>query len=74
MAPIVAGLEREYGSRVEFVFLDIDNPKSEILQRLLGFEREPHFFLINGAGKVLYEWIGYATVEEMRRKIETIIL
>jgi thiol-disulfide isomerase/thioredoxin len=73
MAPIIAGLENEYSSRVGFVYIDIDNPASEPLQEILGFKREPHFFLLNGEGKLMSEWIGYATLEELRSKIEAVI-
>lgn len=73
MAPILAGLEKEYAGKVGFVYLDIDNPGTTALQKNLGFTREPHFFLLNGNGQVQSEWIGYATLEQIRKKFAEVL-
>lgn len=70
MAPIVQGVEAEYGSRVNFSYLDIDNPASHPLMETLGFESEPHFFVLAPDGKVVKELIGPVTLAELRGAIE----
>jgi thiol-disulfide isomerase/thioredoxin len=71
MAPLIIGLEKEYRGRANFVYLDIDNPANTIYKRQLGFRMEPHFFLLDPQGKILKQWIGYVTVEQLRKAFET---
>jgi len=61
MAPIVHGLEADYASRMNFIYLDIDDPANEYFERQLGFQTEPHFFLLDPQGRVIREWIGYVS-------------
>jgi len=37
MAPIVHGLEAEYSERINFVYLDIDDPANSDLLSFLGY-------------------------------------
>ncbi len=59
MAPMVHGLEAEYFGRINFVFLDASDPATVDFQRALGFAVQPEFYLLDGAGTVLYRWFGY---------------
>jgi len=70
MAPIVQGMEKEYGGRVKFVYLDIDDPATELFKKQLHYRMEPHFFLLDEHGKVLQQWVGYVTVEQFRLALE----
>jgi thiol-disulfide isomerase/thioredoxin len=70
MAPVVQGVEREYNTRMNFIYLDIDDPATEVFQRQLGFDAEPQFFLLDQLGIVLQEWQGYVTVDEFRAAFE----
>ncbi len=58
MSPVIQGLESEYQGRAIFTYLDIDDPATSDLQRRLGFRMEPHFFLLDAQGKILYQWTG----------------
>jgi len=71
MAPLLLGLEKEYKGRVNFVYLDIDNPTNNTYKRKLGFRMEPQFFLLDPQGKILKQWIGYVTVEQLRKAFGT---
>lgn len=66
MAPIVHGLEVEYHNKVEFSYLNIDDPKTEKFKDELGYRYQPHFFLLNGEGEVLQQWLGPVSKEEFR--------
>jgi hypothetical protein len=61
MAPVVHGLEAEYGDRVNFVYLDIDDPDTLPFKQQLGYIYQPHLFLLDGEGNVLEQWVGFTT-------------
>ena len=65
MAPMVHGLEAEYFGRVQFAYLDADDPQTLDLQRSLGFYYQPELYLLDAEGKVLEKWVGYVTQEEL---------
>jgi hypothetical protein len=73
MRPIVHGLEDKYAARVDFVYLDIDDPTSEAAKRRLGYRVQPDFYLIDANGDILQHWIGLVdakTFEETLSKIQ----
>ena len=65
MAPMVHGLEAEYFGRVQFAYLDADDPQTLDLQRSLGFYYQPELYLLDAEGKVLEKWVGYVSQEEL---------
>lgn len=69
MAPTVHGLENLYGADVNFVYLDRDDPATLSLQEQLGYIYQPHFFLLDENGAVLFEWRGYADGEILQAAI-----
>jgi thiol-disulfide isomerase/thioredoxin len=70
LAPIVQGVEREFAGRVIFTYLDIDDPAVRPFMQQLFFRYEPHFFLLDGQGKVLRQWLGNVTADELRRALD----
>ncbi len=71
MAPIVHGLETEYFSQLPFVYLDIDDPANADTLSYLDFRYQPQFFLIDGEGKVLQQWLGPVKAEDFRSAFNT---
>ena len=65
MAPVVHGLEARYRDRVNFVYLDIDDPATRPFKSQLGYLAQPHLFLLNGQGSPLNQWLGYTTEAEL---------
>ena len=59
------GLEVEYYDRINFVYLDIDDPANDSFEQILGFRYQPQVFILSGEGQVLYEWIGAPSREEL---------
>lgn len=51
MAPIVQAVEKEYTGRANFVYLDIDDPDTDIFKQQLHYRVEPHFFLLDAVRK-----------------------
>ncbi|RPI87164.1 MAG: hypothetical protein EHM40_23175 [Chloroflexi bacterium] len=64
MAPMVHGLEAKYSGRIQFTYLDADDPETFDFQRALGFQYQPEVYLLDADGNVLQKWIGYTSQEE----------
>ena len=73
MAPIVHGLEAEYGERINFVYLDIDDPATKELKEALNYRYQPQYFLLDGQGKVLKQWADYVEEEELRASFDAVL-
>lgn len=58
MAPIVHGLEAQYGDRIDFLYLDIADTANQPAMAALGFDRTPHFILLTPAGQPVRAWSG----------------
>jgi thiol-disulfide isomerase/thioredoxin len=71
MAPVVQGVEKEYTGRINFIYLDIDDPATDQFKQQLHYRMEPHFFLLDAKGKVLQQWVGYVTVEQFRQALDS---
>ena len=65
MAPMVHGLEAQYFGKIQFTYLDADDPETLDFQRSLGFYYQPELYLLDGEGKVLEKWVGYTSQEEL---------
>ena len=71
MAPIVHGLEAEYTDRLNFIYLDLDDGANTDILSFLGFKYQPHFFLVDGQGNVLQQWLGPVSAEDFRSAFDT---
>lgn len=70
MAPLVHGLEEQYGSQVRFIYLDIDDPANNTFKEELSYRYQPHFFLIDGEGNIIDQWVGYVSVGDFVGSLE----
>ena len=66
------GLEQQYGSQVNFVYLDIDDPATESFRRQLGYRVQPHIFLLDPQGVVLQQWLGLVSREELEAALQQV--
>ena len=71
MAPIVHGLESEYSDKVIFSYLDIDDSANSDFKKQLGYKYQPHFFLVDGKGTIIMQWLGPVTAEDFRSVFDT---
>jgi glutathione peroxidase-family protein len=69
----VHGLEAEYGSQVNFIYLDIDDPETESFKQQLGYRYQPHLFMIDADGNVIQQWVGRVSGEELEQAILDIL-
>jgi len=72
MAPVVHGLEQEWGDRINFAFLDIEDPRTEAFRRQLGFRVQPHFLLIDGGGTILAQWFGLVEAQDFEAAFQSV--
>jgi len=73
MAPVVHGLEQKYAGQIRFVYLDIDDPETAPFKRQLGYRVQPHFFLLDGDGVVLREWLGFVDGFELDQALASAV-
>ncbi len=67
------GLEADYYGKINFVFLDIDDPANETFKNELRFIYQPQLFLLDGNGQVLHEWVGPLPREEFEKVFEAVL-
>jgi thiol-disulfide isomerase/thioredoxin len=71
IAPLVLGLEEAFGDRMNFVYLDIDDPANAKFKEQLGFQMQPQFFLLDKQGNVVKQWTSSVQEAELRATIES---
>jgi len=62
MAPVVHGLENKYGTYLDFVYLDIDDPATQAIRDQLNYSDRwrPFILFVNEQGEVIGSpFIGY---------------
>jgi hypothetical protein len=64
-APIVHGLEAQYGDKIHFIYLDIDDPKNDEFKKALNYYYRPTIYLLDKDGKVLQQWLGPVTKDQL---------
>jgi thiol-disulfide isomerase/thioredoxin len=74
MAPDIDALEKEYGNKVNFVMLNVDNTKW--LPEMLRYRVDgiPHFVFLNQTGKALAEAIGDQPKTIMASNLEALMV
>ena len=65
MAPVVHGLEARYSDRIDFVYLDIDDPRSAPFKSRLGYLVQPQIFMLDGQGVILQQWLGMVSEADL---------
>lgn len=67
MKPIVHGLEAEYWGKIDFVYIDIDNPNNQDVLKRYGFTAQPLFILIDPDGNEVKRWFGFTSDGDLRQ-------
>jgi len=66
MSPIILSLEEKYEDRMNFIYLDIDDPKNQLFKERLRYKFAPHFFLLDQNGETIEEWRDFVDVSEFQ--------
>ena len=73
MAPIVHGLEADYGDRIQFSYLDIDDPRNDQFKQALQYRVQPHIFLLDADGNIVKQWLGSVSQEQFVAEFDKIL-
>lgn len=71
MKPIVHGLQAQYADRIQFTYLDIDDPAVKPLKDEYGFtlDARPLFVLLSADGQTLKRWVGVVAKEDLEQAL-----
>ena len=59
------GLEAEYWDRVDFVYLDIDDPANQGVMQEFRFTAQPLFVLVSADRQQIQRWSGYQSADAL---------
>ncbi len=65
------GLEADYGDRMNFVYLDIDDEANAQFKQALEFRYQPQIFILDANGNILAQFVGYVSAETLKDAILT---
>jgi len=58
MKPVVHRLEQRYDGKIEFVYLDTDDPAVAPFMDEMDMIARPHFYLLDAEGNIVDQWLG----------------
>lgn len=70
MAPVVHGLKQRYRGRVDFLYLDVKDPRNAAATKRLGFVSTPHFFFLRADGTMTETMQGVVPSDSVARALE----
>lgn len=65
------GLEEAYWGRVDFVYIDRENPANEVILKKYDNRAQPEFILIAPDGAEVRRWIGAPGEDELREALDS---
>lgn len=73
LAPEIHTLESHYSDRINFIYLDIDDPANDTFKEELNFQQQPQFFLLDPEGEVIQQFTGYVLFQELVNAFESVL-
>lgn len=73
MAPVVHGLERAYAGRVDFIYLNVADPKNGDAKRRFGFVSTPHFFFLRADGTPVDTMRGVIPADSVQHALDRLV-
>ncbi len=67
------GLEPKYADKVNFVYLDTDDPAVKPWMKQLHYRGMPHLILLDAEGNPVKQWIGTATQESIAQAFDAVL-
>ena len=73
--PMVHGLESDYWGKVDFVYLDIENPNNNqpLRSRFGNVNSVPRFYVLAPDGSIVSQWVGVDSAGNMRQKLDFVV-
>ena len=66
------GLEKEYWNRVDFLYIDIDDPANDPTLREFGFWSQPEFFLLDAEGNQIEHFFGMMATQLLPEALDRV--
>ena len=73
MRPIVDGLERELGDRVQIIRLDATDATSREIGQRLGFQLTPSYAIFDGGGNRVWQVQGVISREQVLQVLKPLL-
>ncbi len=73
MAPVVHGLERQYRGRVDFLYLDVSDPRNAAAKDRLEFDATPHFFIFRADESPFETMQGVVSRDSVVRALDRLV-
>jgi thioredoxin-like negative regulator of GroEL len=73
MAPVVHGLEQQYNRRIDFLYLNVADPRNADAKRALGFKSTPHFFFLRADGSPTRAMQGVLPADSVRGALDALL-
>ena len=73
MRPIVHGLAQKYAGRIQFLYLDVRDPKNIEAKIRFGYDMTPRFVLISSDARVLRQHTGLLAPAELEGWLKAVV-
>ena len=73
MKPVVSRLEAEFGDRVEFQQLNIDDPRSEEAKRRYRFRAQPQVVIVDTNGEIVFSRLSELTYPKLAAELRAVV-
>lgn len=73
MTPIVNGLEQEYGDRIVFQSLNVDEPEGRVVAQTYRVRGHPTIVIVDSKGEVVWTGVGVIPTADLMAAIENAI-
>ena len=73
MAPVVHGLEKQYAGRIDFLYLNVAETRTDSAKQAFGFRATPHFFLVSHTGERRDSIRGVVPEDSLRRALDRLV-
>jgi hypothetical protein len=73
MKPVVNGFEREFGDRVEFRRIDIDDAKNAEIVKKYKVSGVPVYVFLDGAEETLFSHSGPRTPDQLNKDLKKLL-
>lgn len=66
-------LERDYAGKIDFVYLDTDDPAVTPFKKTFGYHGLPTLVLLDAQGNIAKQWAGPADQESLSQAFEAVL-
>lgn len=73
MKPMVHGLEKQFSGRIDFLYLNVAEPRTSDVRTRLGFNSTPHLVLLREDGTKVREFIGVVEPDVLESALQELV-